>query len=130
MCHGTRFSVGFETALCLFIPFHVLNSLVPRLNQTGAAQTLIAKSKHLRQVSLKLKSKLRETVYYYGCTQKLHDTWKQAHKYLFWSVDTLQQPKENDDQGCMYKFKETKTFTKSRREADRKGRNQTRNLGF
>ncbi len=42
----------------------------------------------------------------YGCTQKLHDAWKQAHKNLFWNVDTLQQPKDNDGVGCKYKFKE------------------------
>ena len=45
----------------------------------------------------------------------VHDAWKQAHKNLFWRVDTLQQPRENDGLGCKYKFKEAKT---------------TRNLGF
>jgi hypothetical protein len=45
MLRRTRFSVCFETALlCLVISFHVLNSLVYRLDQTGAAQALQAKS--------------------------------------------------------------------------------------
>jgi hypothetical protein len=112
MLRRTRFSVCFETALCLAITFHVLNPLVYRLNQTGAAQAL-QKAPGLRQVILKLKSKRREMAY--GCTQKVHDAWKQAHTNLFWSVDTLQQPRENDGLGCTYKFKEAKA---------------TRNLGF
>ncbi len=100
MRHRTRFSVSFETALRLFIPFHVLNLLVTNRRCTWFASEVKAPPTSHFEAEIKAEEMV------YRCTQKLHDAWKQAHQNLFWNVDTLQQPKENDGLGCTYKFKE------------------------
>jgi hypothetical protein len=55
---------------------HVLNPLVHWLNQTGAAQGLQAKSKHLRQVILKLKAKQPKENDGLGCTYEFKEAGK------------------------------------------------------